>query len=317
MYSLTLQNAAGDSVITSGDILGRVNFAVPAESDGLSATYIASFISCNSEGSFTSSSNPAGLIFATSDADAAPATGRLRLSSEGHLLPLISNMYNLGALSNSFNVFYVNSGICASGLNISNQIASTIAGFDSNKNIVSLSTTTYPSLTELSYVKGLTDNIQTQLNNKANTNQTMFIGTTSVAINRSSATQTLSGVSIDGNSATATVLATSRTINGTSFNGSGNITTSSWGTARNITIGNTTRSVNGSTTYSWTLSDIGAQAALTNPVIGTGTSNYLPKWSTSGSLTNSAISENQDYLLLSKPMFIGTNPNDFLGNFIS
>lgn len=39
-----------------------------------------------------------------------------------------------------------------------------------------------------------------------------------------------------GNSATATKLATARTINGTSFNGSDNITTANWGTARNIYI---------------------------------------------------------------------------------
>jgi hypothetical protein len=38
----------------------------------------------------------------------------------------------------------------------------------------------------------------------AATNQTMFIGTTSVAINRASTSQTLTGVSIDGNAATAT-----------------------------------------------------------------------------------------------------------------
>lgn len=56
----------------------------------------------------------------------------------------------------------------------------------------------------------------------------------------------------------AATLTTARTINGTSFNGSANITTANWGTSRNITIGNTTRSVDGSTTYTWTLADIGA-----------------------------------------------------------
>lgn len=67
--------------------------------------------------------------------------------------------------------------------------------------------------------------------------------------------------SLSGNSTTATTLQNARNINGTSFNGSADITTTNWGTARNITIGNTTRSVNGSTTYSWSLADIGAQAA--------------------------------------------------------
>ena len=59
----------------------------------------------------------------------------------------------------------------------------------------------------------------------------------------------------------ADTLSTARTINGTSFNGTSNITTSYWGTARNITIGNTTRSVNGSANVSWSLADIGGAPA--------------------------------------------------------
>jgi hypothetical protein len=70
-------------------------------------------------------------------------------------------------------------------------------------------------------------------------------------------TSTIVG-SIDGNAATATKLATARTINGTSFDGSANITTAQWGTGRNITIGNTTKSVNGSADVSWSLAEIGA-----------------------------------------------------------
>ena len=42
--------------------------------------------------------------------------------------------------------------------------------------------------------------------------------------------------STTGNAATATKLQTARTINGTSFDGSANITTTKWGTARNIKI---------------------------------------------------------------------------------
>lgn len=58
---------------------------------------------------------------------------------------------------------------------------------------------------------------------------------------------------LSGNASTATKLQTARTINGTSFNGSANITTANWGTARNIGIVNSdgtgtavTTSVNGS-----------------------------------------------------------------------
>lgn len=44
--------------------------------------------------------------------------------------------------------------------------SSTLLALDANKYIVSLSTATYPSLTELSYVKGVTSAIQTQINAK-------------------------------------------------------------------------------------------------------------------------------------------------------
>ena len=62
----------------------------------------------------------------------------------------------------------------------------------------------------------------------------------------------------------ADTLTTARTINGTSFNGSANITTSNWGTARTLTVGNTGKSVNGSGNVSWSLAEIGAYAA-SNP----------------------------------------------------
>lgn len=51
-----------------------------------------------------------------------------------------------------------------------------IAYFDSTTSILSLSTTTYPSLTELSYVKGVTSAIQTQLGTKAPTASPTFTG---------------------------------------------------------------------------------------------------------------------------------------------
>lgn len=69
------------------------------------------------------------------------------------------------------------------------------------------------------------------------------------------------GISVTGNAATATKLATARSINGTNFDGSGNIITATWGTARNVTIGSTKKSVNGGADVSWSLGEIGAAAA--------------------------------------------------------
>ena len=61
--------------------------------------------------------------------------------------------------------------------------------------------------------------------------------------------------------ASADRLTTARSINGTNFDGTANITTSYWGTARNFTIGNTTRSVDGSGNVSWSFADIGGAPA--------------------------------------------------------
>lgn len=88
---------------------------------------------------------------------------------------------------------------------------------------------------------------------------------------------------ISGNISTATILQTARTINGTSFNGSANITTANWGTARTITIGSTGKSVNGSGNVSWTLSEIGAAAS-------SHTHSYLPL--SGGTLTGETIFNN-------------------------
>ena len=63
---------------------------------------------------------------------------------------------------------------------------------------------------------------------------------------------------VNANAVSATKLQTARTINGTDFDGSGNITTANWGTARTLTIGNSGKSVNGAGNVSWSLAEIGA-----------------------------------------------------------
>lgn len=67
--------------------------------------------------------------------------------------------------------------------------------------------------------------------------------------------------SYTNHAASADRLTIARSINGTNFNGTANITTSYWGTARNFTIGNTTKSVNGSANVSWSFADIGGAPA--------------------------------------------------------
>ena len=63
---------------------------------------------------------------------------------------------------------------------------------------------------------------------------------------------------LQGNADTTTRLQTARTINGTSFNGTANITTANWGTSRNITIGEATKPINGSGNVTYTLNEMKA-----------------------------------------------------------
>jgi len=60
-------------------------------------------------------------------------------------------------------------GMTGTTLNVTSLTPSTILSSDSNDNVSSLSTSTYPDLTELSYVKGVTSAIQTQFGAKQDT----------------------------------------------------------------------------------------------------------------------------------------------------
>ena len=87
-----------------------------------------------------------------------------------------------GGISNFQNNLEVPNGTLKIGL----QTASTIASFDANKNVVSLPLATYPSLTELTYLKGVTSAVQTQLDLKATklmAANTIRVNNTAVAAN--------------------------------------------------------------------------------------------------------------------------------------
>jgi hypothetical protein len=66
----------------------------------------------------------------------------------------------------STNVVFSNSPTLSGTIKLSGFTGSQILALDASSNIQSLTTATYPSLVELSYVKGVTSSIQTQFNNK-------------------------------------------------------------------------------------------------------------------------------------------------------
>lgn len=90
-------------------------------------------------------------------------------------------------------------------INIDNATASRIMATDASKNIQYLNTTTYPSLTELAYVKGVTSAIQTQIDSKAALGDVYFttthfhglatIGTTTVFYDKYPSSSGVAGAS--------------------------------------------------------------------------------------------------------------------------
>ena len=115
-------------------------------------------------------------------------------------------------------------------------------------------------------------------------NSVTYVGTTSIALNRSPASQTLTGVSIDGNAVTATRLQTARNINGVSFNGAVDITVPS---ASNTLTGTTLAAnvVNSS------LTSVGTLTALTvNNVVRRTVPNETRKHSTSQLVSSATAS---------------------------
>jgi hypothetical protein len=84
------------------------------------------------------------------------------------------NDYGAGTLGRIKAGSLVTTGaISGSNIYVTGATASTIAIFDGNKQIVS---TGSPTLTELSYLSGVSSNIQTQLNNKLASDRTVFPG---------------------------------------------------------------------------------------------------------------------------------------------
>ena len=105
-------------------------------------------------------------------------------------------------------------------------------------------------------------------------------GTYATGTGTATGTNTGDQTDISGNAGTATSLYTQRSINGTSFNGTVDITTPIWGKTRKFTLGNTGKPVDGSGDVGWSLSEIGAQSEnqyLNGISKHTGSSGFLKK----------------------------------------
>jgi hypothetical protein len=105
--SITLQTS--DSDIIASDILGRIAFAASSETSGSDAILIGGGIYAEAESAFTAVSNATSLVFATASSES--ATGKLKITSNGHLEPLLNNAYDIGSSSFIFRNLYLSSGV--------------------------------------------------------------------------------------------------------------------------------------------------------------------------------------------------------------
>jgi hypothetical protein len=113
--------------------------------------------------------------------------------------------------------------------------------FVPNKNFVDGSTipSNYGEIWNFPFTTGLGSNANIYSQDGSIEGGTLKLSSTSTFAGKATFNGGLSGTltgSLSGNATTATTLQTSRTINGTSFNGSANITTSYWGTTRTFYI---------------------------------------------------------------------------------
>jgi len=141
-----------------------------------------------------------------------------------------------------------------------------------------------------------TDKLQINGDVSATTFKGALVGNATTATTLQTA-RTINGTSFNGSAnITTNIWGTARTINGTSINGSTNYTTANWGTARTLTIGSTGKSVNGSANVAWSLSEIGAADATATvnltgnqTIAGTKTFSSAVVLSTAGTATTHAV----------------------------
>ncbi len=103
-------------------------------------------------------------------------------------------------------LLHVNGQAYLQSLNLTGGTADRILATDTNKNVVGLNTSTYPTLTELSYVRGTTSAIQTQIDSKQATLTNPITGTgTNGKLSKWSSTNTLTNSIISDDGTTSTI----------------------------------------------------------------------------------------------------------------
>jgi len=174
-------------------------------------TFITTPSSANLAATVTNETGSGSLVFSTLPTFVSRiTTPEVRASSSFNSL-ILSNVSGTTALEIS------GVGITAN-INIPISTASTIAHFSATRNLESLPLATYPSLTELSYVKGVTSAIQTQLNATTNASN---ITSGSLALARIAQSGATNGQAIawDGTAWAPATIASGATLAANTFSG--------------------------------------------------------------------------------------------------
>lgn len=103
MQNITLQSSDND--LTQDEELGRIAFAASNDGSGSDAILVSASIYAIAESEFTVTSNAASIVFATASSET--ATAKLKITSGGHLLPVDTQVYDIGGPSNQFRDIYI------------------------------------------------------------------------------------------------------------------------------------------------------------------------------------------------------------------
>jgi hypothetical protein len=273
-----IDGSAAQKAIPSGVVVGTSDTqtltgkTISADDNTLSGIAASSFVLSNASGNIDGGAAqkviPAGVVVGTSDTQT--------LTNKTLTSPVIANIVNTGTLTLPTSTDTL-VGRATTDTLTNKTLTAPVIG-----TIVNTGTLTLPTATDTLVGRATTDTLTNKTISGANntisnigngslTNSSVTVGSTSIALGATSTT--LAGLSsvtstsfvgaLTGNADTATTadaLTTARNINGTSFDGSANITTASWGTSRTIGIGATGKSVDGSANVSWTVDEIGATA---------------------------------------------------------
>lgn len=320
------------SISATGDAAWTVNFdgsanataALTLANTGVTAsTYGTSTsvptIAVDGKGRITSASNTAinfpvttvnsysGTVVLTTS-DIAEGTNQYFTTGRAQGAISLTTTGTSGAATYSGGVINVPTYIGGSGT------ANELAFFSTTGVISSLSTATYPSLTELSYVKGVTSAIQTQLNAKAADNAVVHL----------SGTETITGAKTFSGGLSSNALTLTGALSGTSATFSGDVTYNATSSNSNIVLKRSTTYDSSiyflnSATYQWQINTDasnnlnfykfqgGAGNALT--IASTGAATFTSSVTTGGDIatTGSYIHNGNG----SSPSFVMTNT---LGN---